>query len=356
MANADSKPRSSPLAELVNFVHNNFLWLLLACYLLAAVLPGPGLAIRGLSLNSNSEVTAPMLLLALLLFCASAVVRWSQVRDLMQRPGILLLGLIAIWIVPGLFVSALGWILPGLLGQTVTTGMLVGLAIVAAMPAANSSVGWSQNAHGNVALSLGLIVITIVLCPIATPQMLNLMGLSLSSAETEQCKRMVTEFSGGFFIVWVILPALAGALVNKLAGPERVERFSGLLRIVSAGTLLLLNYANASLALPRVLDDESATLLLLSSALAIMLSLLGFVSAWMLSQVMKLDRASWVSLIFGFSMKHTGLGLVLAGEVLHEEPRVILIIILATMLQHVAAGGFGWFLARRTHPVCHEPG
>ena len=64
-----------------------------------------------------------------------------------------------------------------LFGKYVTTGMLVGLALVAAMPVANSSVAWCQNAQGNVALSLGLIVLTIVLCPIATPQMLKLMGL-----------------------------------------------------------------------------------------------------------------------------------------------------------------------------------
>ena len=57
-------------------------------------------------------------------------------------------------------------------------GMMVGLALVAAMPVANSSVAWCQNARGNMALGLGLIVVTIVLSPVATPQMLKLMGYS----------------------------------------------------------------------------------------------------------------------------------------------------------------------------------
>ena len=345
MTTTGSNSNAERLVKLVGLLHQNFIWLLLACYGLAAMFPKPGLAIRRLSLGD--EITAPMLLLALLLFCASAVVRWSQVRDLIRQPGILLLGLLAIWIVPGVFVSALGWILPELLGTEATTGMLVGLAIVAAMPVANSSVAWSQNAHGNVVLALGLIVLTIVLCPVATPQMLNFMGLSLSNQETEQCKRLVTEFSGTFFIIWVIFPSLVGLIFNRLAGPERIERLRGFLRLLSAITLLTLNYANASLALPRVFNDEGTATILLSSMLAIALSLMGILSAWIMSHAFQLDKGSRASLVFGFSMKHTGLALVLAGEVLHEEPRVILMIVLATLLQHVAAGVADWYLDRR---------
>jgi BASS family bile acid:Na+ symporter len=354
MATPDSRPGHSPLTKSINRIHSHFLWLLLGCYALAAMFPEPGLAIREFSLGSKARV--PFLLLALLLFCASAVVRWSQVRDLLQRPGILLIGLIAIWIVPGIFVSALGWILPGLLGKSATTGMLVGLAIVAAMPVANSSVAWSQNAHGNVALGLGLIVLTIVLCPVATPQMLNLMRLSLSSAETEKCTQLVRELSGTFFIVWVILPALAGVVFNRILGPQRIDRSRGSLRLLSAITLLMLNYVSASLAFSGTLDDNGAQILLfgeeagktiiVSGLLAIALSVLGIVSAWVISRALKLGRASWTSLIFGLSMKHTGLALVLAGNVLHEEPRVMLMILLATLLQHVVAGAADWYLAR----------
>ncbi|MCG8448401.1 MAG: hypothetical protein MI725_02320, partial [Pirellulales bacterium] len=79
------------------------------------------------------------------------------------------------------------------------------------------------------------------------------------------------------------------------------------------------------------------------------LSLMGVASAWILSRVLRLGRASWASLVFGFSMKHTGLALVLAGEVLHEEPRVILMIVLATLLQHVVAGAADWCLAQQRH-------
>lgn len=347
MARSINNDESGPLVAFASWVHRNFLWLLVASYLLAAVLPGPGLAIRGLSMTrpSGDEITAPLLLLAMLLFCAAAVVRWSQIRQLMQHPGVLFAGLIAIWIVPGVLVSLLSLVLPPLLGQYVSSGMMVGLALVAAMPVANSSVAWSQNARGNVALGLGLIVLTIVLSPLATPQMLNLMGLTLSEQETAQCEKLVTKFSGGFFIVWVILPSLAGVAVDWLAGPARIEKMRGWFRIVSALTLLTLNYTNASLAMPKVFESEGPQTIFISAVLAILLSGVGMASAWVFKRLLRIDNASWISLLFGFSMKHTGLALVLAGEVLQTEPRVILMIVLATLLQHIVAGVADWWLA-----------
>lgn len=344
----DSSNGSRWLGKAASWIHGSFLWLLVASYLLAAVAPGPGLAIRRLAFtrSTGGEVSAPLLLLALLLFCAAVVVRGSQVRDLLQRPSVLLLSLLAVWIMPGLFVGLMSWLLPLFLGPNISAGMMIGLALVAAMPVANSSVAWTQNAHGNVALGLGLIVLTIVLSPIATPQMLNLMGLALSEAETKHCEMLVTKFSGAFFIIWVILPSAAGLVCNRLAGPGRIERARGSIRFVSAIALLTLNYTNASLAMPKVIKSESVQTILFFAIMAMSISVLGIASAWLMSRVLSLGEDSWISLVFGFSMKHTGLALVLAGEVLQDEPRAILMIVLATLLQHIVAGIVDKWLAR----------
>ena len=355
MASTDSSTNDSghkvvgPYAAFASWLHRNLLWLLVGCYLLSAVLPKPGQAIRRWSpaLADNQEITAPLLLLALMLFCAAAVVRWSQMRELMQRPGVLFFGLVAIWLVPCLFVSLLGWVLPSVLGSFATSGMLVGLALVSAMPAANSSVAWCQNSQGNVALSLGIIVLTIVLCPIVTPQLLNLMGFSLSPLETEQCEQLVKRFSSTTFIVWVILPSFAGMMFNRLVGTAWIERLRDTLRLVSAGTLLTLNYASASLAMPRVFGEEVWQTILLSAVLAMALSILGIASGWLLARVMSLDKPTTTALMFGFSMKHTGLALVLADTIAQQEPRVILVIVLATLLQHVVAGMADWYFMHR---------
>ena len=341
--------KDNRVTTIVTWMHDHFLWLLVASYLLAAIAPGPGLLLRKFSWGNPyaGEITAPMLLLALLLFCAAAVVQWEQVWHLLERPGVLLVALTATWLVPCLFVSLLGGTLPHLLGTEATSGMMVGLALVAAMPVANSSVAWTQNSRGNVALGLGLIVLTIVISPVATPQMLKLMGFALSDEATAQCEQLVKRFSGTFFIVWVILPSLAGMLFNRMAGAEAIARQRGTIRLVSAMALLALNYTNASLAMPQVFERAAPRVIFVTSLSAIALQFLGVVTAWVMSKTMSLDKESTIALMFAFSMKHTGLALVLAGEVLESEPRVILLIVLATLLQHILAAIVDWFVARK---------
>jgi bile acid:Na+ symporter, BASS family len=335
-------------AALVAWMHQHFLWLLVASYLVAAVMPGPGLYLRSFSWGNPyaGEITAPMLLLALLLFCAAAVVEWEQVWHLLKRPGVVLVALFASWLVPCLFVSLLGGTLLNFLPAEMASGMVVGLALVAAMPVANSSVAWTQNSRGNVALGLGLIVLTIVLSPIATPQVLNLMGFALSDDATAQTEQLVRRFSGLFFIVWVILPSLAGMIFNRWVGAAEIARNRGAIRLVSAIALLTLNYTNASLAMPQVFERAAPKSILICAGLAIALQLVGVGTAWVMSRWMSLDEPSFIALVFAFSMKHTGLALVLAGEVLESEPRVILLIVLATLLQHILAGIVDWSMER----------
>ena len=84
-----------------------------------------------------------MLLLAVLLFCAAAVIELSQVRDLVEHPSTLLAGLLSCWFGPVILVLVAGSLLPRVFGVPATEGLLVGLALVAAMPVANSSAGWT---------------------------------------------------------------------------------------------------------------------------------------------------------------------------------------------------------------------
>ena len=46
--------------------------------------------------------------------------------------------------------------------------------------------------------------------------------------------------------------------------------------------------------------------------------------------------------MFGLSMKHTGLALILGNMVLSNQPLAILLIVLATLMQHIIAGVVQW--------------
>ncbi len=359
MARSDSSTdsRRGRVARWGAVLHRYFLPLLLAVYVLAGVFPGPGATIRNyaVSLPGGSQERVSMLLLAVLLFCAAAVIEWSQIRDLVEHPSILLAGLLACWFGPVLLVIAAGALAPLLDGKLATEGLLAGLALVAAMPVANSSAGWTQNARGNVTLSLGLIVLSILLSPLATPSLLKLMGLVLSADDTRRVGHVVEQFSGWRFILWVILPSLAGGFAAWLAGPRRIARARPWFRLITLVDILILNYANASLAVEKAWQSGQWGVVLLAMLLAAAVCLVGIVLAIILAHTLRLQRATTAALTFSLSMKHTGLALVLAGEFLKDQPRVILVILLSTLAQHVAAAAVDRRLSRPTAHALTPP-
>jgi BASS family bile acid:Na+ symporter len=356
MAPTDSTAgRPAGLVRFVALLHRYFLPALLAVYFLSAVAPRPGAFIREfeVTLPGGIHERASMLLLAVLLFCAAAVIQWPQIHGLIDRPSILLFGLLTAWLGPALLVALFSGMLPWLATNETTSGMLVGFALVAAMPVANSSAGWTQNAGGNVAISLALIVLSIILSPLATPNLLKLMGWALSAEDTRRIETVVTQFSGWRFILWVILPSLAGAVAAWGAGRERIVRAKPWFRLVTLATILVLNYANASLAMDQVWANESAVVVLVAAGMALTVSLIGMALATLQSRLSRLTRAAWTALAFSLSMKHTGLALVIAGEFLHDQPRVILMVLLTTLAQHVAAAALDWRLEQTR--LAHAP-
>jgi bile acid:Na+ symporter, BASS family len=350
MASSDSTTSRARggLTRTAGWLHRYFLVVLLATYALAGIFPGPGSRIRefAIDLPGGGEERASMLLLAVLLFCAAAVIQWSQVRDLMERPSVLLLGLLTAWLGPALVVVVFGPLVPWLAQNEATAGMMVGFALVAAMPVANSAAGWTQNAGGNIALSLALIVLSILLSPLATPNLLKLMGWVLSEADTQRIERVVTQFSGWRFILWVILPSIAGAATAWFAGHRRITHAKPVFRIITLVTILVLNYANASLAVEKVWISEPVGIILIAAGIAAMASIVGILLATIQARLFGLSRPSWIALAFGLSMKHTGLALVIAGEFLRDQPRVILVVLLTTVVQHLAAAAVDLRLQR----------
>jgi BASS family bile acid:Na+ symporter len=280
-----------------------------------------------------------------MLFSAALLTDLAQVRSVWKQPLLLCMALAAVWLGPALLVIVAGYALPWVVSGPATTGLLVGLALVAAMPVANSSVGWTHNADGNLAFGLALVVLSILLSPLVTPAMLRVVGMSLSPEEENYFAALVNQFSGLFFIIWVVLPTSAGIACRYLARPESISRLASWFTFLSAAALLVLNYINSALAL-REVYDEPASLLVITVILTAALSIVGLALAWVIAKCLGISVATQTALLFGLSMKHTGLALILAGAVLANQPLAILVVVLATFLQHLLAGIVHWFLER----------
>src|SRR5262249_15834881 len=173
------------------FIHSRFIWLLLSSYLVAGFFPEPGLALRGVSVGT---VKLPVLMLGFLLFNAGLGVEISELRRLWKSPGPLVVGLAANLVIPIAYIWGLAHTMQIWHNLDEVQNILVGLALVASMPIAGSSTAWSQNANGNLALSLGLVLGSTLLSPLTTPLALHAVGLM---ARGEYARELHALASGG---------------------------------------------------------------------------------------------------------------------------------------------------------------
>jgi BASS family bile acid:Na+ symporter len=142
------------------------------------------------------------------------------------------------------------------------------------------------------------------------------------------------------------LPSLAGAAAAWLAGHRRIAHAKPWFRLITLVTILVLNYANASLAIAQIWTGERPVVIVIAAVMAAAVSLVGIFLATVQARLCSLARPTWVALAFGLSMKHTGLALVLAGSFLQDQPRVILVVLLTTLAQHIAAGAIDLYVQR----------
>jgi BASS family bile acid:Na+ symporter len=159
---------------LAEIVHHHILWLLVGSYVVAALAPGPGLWLRSVDLGrafgtAAPHVSLPSALLSFLLFAAGLGVQPRRLWQLARRPTLLIVGVLANVILPLAFIQATATTMRLWHNPREVQEILVGLALIASMPVAGSSTAWVQNADGDLALSIGLVVLSTCLSPAATP-------------------------------------------------------------------------------------------------------------------------------------------------------------------------------------------
>lgn len=346
----------APLARLSSFLHRRLLWLLVGSYLLAGVAPDAGLRLRGVGLGEvriageATTVSLPSLLLGLLLFNAGLGVELRGGMGLLGSSRILLLGLLANLAVPMLFILGVSLSLAVWHNPAEVQSILVGLALIASMPVAGSSTAWSQNADGDLAVSLGLVVVTTLCSPLTTPAVLHAVGWVAEGQFSECLHRLADGGASGFLLGFVVIPSLAGMAARSVVGGRAADRLKPALKVTNTLVLLTLCYANASVALPRTFADPDwdflAVMLLIVTALCVS----GFVAGSLIADWSRADSGRRVALMFGLGMTNNGTGLVLATTALSHLPDVMLPVIFYNLVQHLVAGVAGRANASRLHP------
>jgi BASS family bile acid:Na+ symporter len=337
--------QESFVTRLSQFIHKRFLWFVIGSYIAAAVFPTFGLWIRTLTIGEvvffrqRTTISLPTILLAFLLLNAGLGVQTSQLRRLSRSPLTLLVGLIVDLAVPIAFIFCVTQAMRFWHNPDEVQNILVGLALVASMPVAGSSTAWSQNANGDLAVSLGLVLFSTFLSPLTTPMALHSVGLMASGDYAEDLHELATGDTGGFLVVAVILPSALGIILHGVIGEAKTGRAKPLLKLMNAGNLLLLNYSNASVALPQAAAAQDWDFLAVTLLIVAGLCFLAFASGLLIARLLKANSAQQTALMFGLGMNNNGTGLVLASMALADHPSVLLPIICYNLVQHLVAGG-----------------
>jgi BASS family bile acid:Na+ symporter len=338
--------------SLSQFIHHHLLWFLISAYALAAVFPTAGLWIRNVTFSDLSffqaklHVSLLLLLLATLMFNAGLGVKTSHLKSLLQKTRVLFAGLMANLVIPIVYIFLVTLVMRLWYEPEEAQHILVGLALVAAMPIAGASTAWAQNSNGNLALSLGLVLSSTVLSPVITPVALYVFG-EMASEEYETVLHDLAAYGSGAFLgFWVVLPSMLGLSV-RLAVPEvRLTAVIPFIKLSNAIVLLLLNYSNASVSLPQAVADRDYDFLAVTLGLTTGLCVAAFASGYELSRLFKVDQAERISLVYGLGMNNNGTGLVLASLVLASYPQVMVPIIFYNLVQHLVAGSLHEVIGR----------
>jgi BASS family bile acid:Na+ symporter len=349
--------RKGPIARLGAFLGRHFLAMLCASYVAAALWPAPGLAIRTLSLGRvgpgtvRTELSLSLIMLAGLLFNAGLAVDTSKLGGFLRRPRTLAAGLSANIVFPILFILSASWWLRPWHNEDEVQNILVGLALVASMPIAGSSTAWSQNADGDMTLSLGLVLGSTFLSPLLTPIALHAVGFVATGDYSEDLHELASGNTESFLAIGVLAPSLLGILAGRAIGHARVAAARPQIKVVNALILLALNYSNAAVSLPQAVADPDLDFLAVTLTIVSSLCVLAFAVGWGTARLLGAGREQQVTLMFALGMNNNGTGLVLASMALADHPRVMLPIIFYNMVQHLVAGGASSLIRRPAGPA-----
>lgn len=348
---------SRTIESVTHFIHHYFIWVIVASYFVAALLPGFGIWMREVELGSVTllqskiDISLPPLMLSLLLFNAGLGVKPKELNELAHQPQLLLGGLLGNLVTPLGFILGVSLVMSLWHNPEEAQHILVGLALVAAMPIAGASTAWAQNANGNLALSLGLVLLTTLLSPLLTPLVLHTVGFVTTGDYSEDLHEVASDGVVTFLGVWVVLPSLLGLLAQRLIGEARLAKAKSAIKLVNYVILLLLNYSNASLSLPKALSQPDFDFLAILLAIVIALCISAFATGYLVARAFRTSQTNMVSLMFGLGMNNNGTGLVLVSVALADHPEVMLPIIFYNLVQHLVASLVDFTVFQRRYAV-----
>ncbi|WP_146166766.1 bile acid:sodium symporter family protein [Streptosporangium nondiastaticum] len=326
------------------------LGLMMACYVLAGVFPGPGEWLRGLTLRlpvGGAVLPLPALLLAVMLVNAGLGARVRDLGTALRRPLRLAVGVVANALLPAVVLPAVALCLRSWPDPQEVEALLVGLMLVLAMPVAGGAATWGQQAGGNVPLAVAMVMGSTLLSPFTVPLGLRLTGFLVGPGgiggldDTARLDKIAGAGVGTFALASVVLPALVGIALRTLLGERRIAPLMPSVKAVNLVNILLLCYINAAGALGRAVAHPDPDLFVLALGMSGVVCCLSFLLGRWMSVWTRCESPDSVSLTFAAGMNNSSAAAVLAAVWFSHRPEVLLPVLAYSLLQKVTAGAVG---------------
>ncbi|MDB4988643.1 MAG: Na+-dependent transporter [Myxococcaceae bacterium] len=338
----------------VGRIQSKLLWVLFGIYLLAGFMPGTGLAIKKLQLGSIGLFgEAPValsftnLLLASMLLTAGLGVSLRDARGIFARPRLLAAGVLANAVMPVVFLALLS-VAAGAWPETdEAQSTLAGLALIGAMPVAGGASIWTQNADGNVPLTVGLVLGSTLLSPLSIPLALYAVSHVTTGDYAEDLAEIAGDGTITFSLLSVVIPCFLGIGIRHYAGDARIAAAMPWIKVVNLVVLLTLSYTNASGAMHAIVAEPDYDMLGLVFAVTAAMCMTSFYVGYRLARALGALPPDVISLTFGVGMNNSSASSVLASARMADHPLVLVPILAYGMLQKVLAGTVDSALRRR---------
>lgn len=308
------------LAGINRFLEKRMAFVTPTCLLIGVLFPD--FAARGLGM-------VPFVF-ALMTFIGGLKSSFRDVAGVFRRPLPLLLCLAILHVV----LPAAAWGIGHMLFPD-RISLITGMVLEFAVPAAVTGVMWVTIYQGNHSLSLSLVILDTLLAPFVIPATLHVLIGARVEMDTAGMMRKLA--------LMIALPAVAALCLNQTDGGERGRAWSGKLAPISKLCLIFVVTTNSSKVAPYVrhMTGELAEV----AAAILCLAAVGYLLGWLAARLLKTDRETETSMLYGAGMRNISAGAVLAAAYFPGE--VMFPVMIGTLFQQVLASTFGTLICKR---------
>ncbi|MEI5909322.1 bile acid:sodium symporter family protein [Bacillus spongiae] len=265
---------------------------------------------------------------AMMTFSGSLSSNFHSVKEVFLRPLPLLFVLILLHIVMPLWAYGIGSIV--FQNAYTITGLVLGMAI----PTGITSFVWVLIYKGNIGLALSVILIDTLLSPIIVPATLALLV-------GERVPFHVGPLMSGFFFM-IVLPSLIGMTLNQLSSGTIKDSLGATLAPFSKLGIGIVVSINSAAVAPYLRHIDYELILIASTVFVISMS--GYLLAWVVGILTKQNRENRVTLLFCGGMRNISAGAVMAVQ--YFPPPVAVPVVVGMLFQQVLASIFGTVFAK----------